>query len=266
MAAPAAMLGYSQVPFTLDTTFRTELTQRNMNSILIREDSKVIASGIMRFPGDMSDRAGALFQEDGSRDLSFANVAPMGGKITPWADRMYVGNGQGMRRLWLDGTLDASFNMVSAPYFSPIQGGDHHVYPDGRVLFSGTHQLSDAAHGFVGNYNLVWFSNQGYLDTTRVHKQGNGPIYRFGQYLDGGFLCSSNASVYEGQPVDKIFRVDSLGVLDTAFHSHVYLGRAYAFLPLPDGRMYAAGTFWRTDSPPESLWLVRFMPDGSDSS
>lgn len=127
-----------------------------------------------------------------------------GAKLVQWQDRYYVGASQTIRRIQPSGQQDMSFiEMNLGPYFSSLQGGDYHVYPDGRVLMSGTHTLSDVARGFVGNYNLVWFSNTGYLDTTRVHKRGNGPIYHFGQYADGGFLCSGNASMYEGQPVDR---------------------------------------------------------------
>ncbi|MBK7384237.1 MAG: T9SS type A sorting domain-containing protein [Flavobacteriales bacterium] len=260
----AATVTCGQWNFTVDPSFQTQITQQNVGSLLLNEDGTLIASGIMRFSGEMSDKRLARFNLDGARDETYYNSGLGGAKLVQWQDRYYVGASQTIRRIQPSGQQDMSFiEMNLGPYFSSLQGGDYHVYPDGRVLMSGTHTLSDVARGFVGNYNLVWFSNTGYLDTTRVHKRGNGPIYRFGQYADGGFLCSGNASMYEGQPVDKIFRVDSLGVLDTNFQSDVYLGRAVAFLPLPDGRMYAAGTFWRTDAPPESLWLVRFMPDGS---
>jgi hypothetical protein len=48
--------------------------------------------------------------------------------------------------------------MNDGPYFASLQGGDYHVFPDGRVLMSGSHQLSDTIRGFVG-YEPIWFTN-----------------------------------------------------------------------------------------------------------
>ena len=56
------------------------------------------------------------------------------------------------------------------------------MYPDGRVLVCGLHELSDSIRGYVGFYDLIWFSNQGYLDTTAHHRQGNG-IMQGGNFL-----------------------------------------------------------------------------------
>jgi hypothetical protein len=46
------------------------------------------------------------------------------------------------------------------------------VYPDGSILMSGLHSLYDTARGFVGLYNLIWFTNTGHLDTTKTHRTG----------------------------------------------------------------------------------------------
>jgi len=50
--------------------------------------------------------------------------------------------------------------------------------------------------------------------------------------------------------------------LDTTFQANVWWGGAYGFLPLEDGRVYAAGLF-RVEGLSDTLHLVRFMPDGS---
>src|SRR5204863_1045327 len=132
------------------------------------------------------------------------------------------------RRIWAtSGDNDGSFAVGSGsiPYFSPLQGGDYHVYPDGRVLMSGKHTLNDLAHGFVGNYNLIWFSNTGYLDTTRVHRKGDGVVWNFEELHGGGFILHCGCSVFEGVPVDLIFRTDADGIPDTTFHTGVFWGR-----------------------------------------
>lgn len=254
----------AQVPFALDTTFRTEIESQYMNSILVRPDNMVIVSGQIKFPGDLSFRSGALLNIDGTRNINFANVAHMSGKLTPWMDRIYSGNGQIVRRQYLNGDLDPSFiQMNSGPYFSSLQGGDYHVYPDGRVLMSGAHSLSDTERGFVGLYNLIWFTNTGYLDTTRVHRKGNGVVSFFNELVDRGFICSSTCTQFDGEVVDWIFRVDSDGVPDTTFRTRVNWGYATTFLPLADGRVYAGGRFRRAPMPNDTLRLVRFRTDGS---
>lgn len=262
MAAQVAMLSFPQVPFALDTTFRTSITEKNINSMVVLSDGRLYLSGRIRFPGDMSDRGGARIFSDGTQDTNFSGFTG-GGRITAWQDMYYVNNGL-VRRLDSEGMLDPSFILMNnGPYFSSLQGGDYHVYPDGRVLMSGAHVLDAPQHGMDGIYNLIWFSDQGYLDTTRMARRGNGAVYNFKELANGQFICDGNVSQFEGMSVDQVFRVYADGSPDTTFRTHVYMGKVWDFLPLSDGRVYAAGCFWRTDSPPESLWLVRFMPDGS---
>ncbi|MCC6938786.1 MAG: T9SS type A sorting domain-containing protein [Flavobacteriales bacterium] len=254
----------AQMPFALDTSFRTTIQDQYVNSLLVVQDGKVIISGNIRFPGDMSVRAGARLDPNGARDPSFPNVVYMGGKLVPWNDRVYSGNASIVRRHLFNGSLDPAFIMMnSGPYFLSLQGGDYHVYPDGRVLISGKHTLNDVARGFVGNYNLIWFSNTGYLDTTRVHRRGNGVLNRFKQLPDGGFIISGNCTQFDGEPVDAVFRTDADGVPDTTFHTGVYTGIVGSYLPLMDGRVYVGGRFKRWQAPQDTLLLVRFMHDGS---
>ena len=81
----------------------------------------------------------------------------------------------------------------------------------------------------VGIYNLIWFTNTGYLDTTKTHRYCNGVIYEIEEQADGKFLCSGTCTTYEGQPVSRIFRVHPDGALDTSFDSEVVGGRAVFF-------------------------------------
>ncbi|MFZ1694071.1 MAG: hypothetical protein WAT74_12800, partial [Flavobacteriales bacterium] len=113
----AASDAWPQEPFSLDLGFRTEIEVQNVNSILSLPDGDVIISGQIKFPGDISTRSGARLNPDGSRDLGFANVAYMGGKLVSWNDRIYQGNGNGVRRSWPDGTLDGGF-VINPPYVS----------------------------------------------------------------------------------------------------------------------------------------------------
>ena len=139
------------------------------------------------------------------------------------------------------------------------------MYPDGRTLLSGAHILSDSIRGFEGLYNLIWFSNTGYLDTTRTHRKGanNCAVYRFKELPNGQFICTSTCTQFEGKEVDWIFKVNADGTPDTTFRTGVFVGEALDFLPLSDGRVYVGGNFQRTAAPQDTLRLVRFLPDGS---
>lgn len=260
----AAGISFSQQPFDLDPGFQTSINTWYVASVAPLDDGKILVSGQVKFPGDVFFRSSTRLNPDGSKDVTYADVTYAGGKLTAWNGRYYAGNGPGVRRMWPDGSLDTSFILINdGPYFSALQGGDYHVFPDGRLLMSGAHHLSDSIRGFVGLYNLIWFSDQGYLDTTRIHRDANGVLYEIERLYDGGFICSGNASLLDGQPTGGwIFRVDSTGAVDTTFQTGVYWGEADVFLPLPDGRCYAGGNF-RIIGIPDTLKLVRFMPDGS---
>ncbi len=145
-----------------------------------------------------------------------------------------------------------------------MQGGDYHVYPDGRVLISGNHQLWDSIRGYVGRHQLIWLTNEGCLDTTQMHRTGgNCAVYRFKELPNGQFICSDTCNQFDGQEVDWIFRVNADGSVDTTFRTGVYIGEAFGYLPLDDGRVYVGGNFRRTEAPNDTLRLVRFLPDGA---
>ena len=262
-AATAAM---AQVPLSLDTTFQSTITEKNVNSLALLPNGDVLLSGRVRFPGDMSDRPLAKLDPQGTGIPAFP-FGYGGAKIRPWNGQFYVGGGT-VRRLLPSGLLDPTFiNMNTGPYFEYAAGGDYHVYPDGRILMSGTHTLSDTARGFVGNYDLIWFSNTGYLDTTMIHRRGTGALLHFKELPNGQFIGSGNITEWEGEQVDWIFRFNADGTTDTTFRTGVYVGSGIGFLGLPDGRVYVGGRFNRTQAPTDTLELVRFNTDGSlDSS
>jgi hypothetical protein len=178
-------------------------------------------------------------------------------------DQFYVGTGL-VRRLTAWGLIDPTFiHLNTGPYFLSGSGGDFHVFPDGHVLLSGTHMLSDSIRGFVGTYELIWFTNTGYLDTMRVHRNANGPIWAFKELPDGKFICSCSCTQYEGQPVSRVFRVHPDGALDTTFQSTITMGSIYAIEPLLDGRLLLGGNFRFSGSLQDTVRLARLLPDGT---
>ncbi|MBK9276078.1 MAG: T9SS type A sorting domain-containing protein [Flavobacteriales bacterium] len=159
--------------------------------------------------------------------------------------------------------MDTDFISLNAgPYFSTGQGGDYHVYPDGRVLMTGVHVLSDSIRGFEGFHSLVWFSNTGYLDTTATHRKCDNTIDLIHPLPDGKFLLSGWLNTYEGQPVGRIFRVHPDGALDSSFHTSIYWGMATDLLVQPDNKIVATGRFLMNGDP-DTLHLIRLFPDGA---
>ena len=266
----AATVALCQWNFRLDTSFRTTIVEKNVNHMHFLEDDRIFLSGRVKFPGDwlmMSERGGSCIFLNGQQDMDFPTFPQTtgGGAITPWVDgKFYVGTTT-VRRMMPNGLIDPSFIAPhTSPYFSTFFYGEYHVYPDGRVIITGGHNLTDSIRGFVGRYNLIWFSNEGYLDTTRVHRKGaNCWVGRLAELPNGQFICTSNCTEFEGKEVDWVFRVNADGTPDTTFRSGVYVGDVKSFLPLTDGRVYAGGNFQRTEASQDTLRLVRFMPDGS---
>jgi hypothetical protein len=256
----------AQWSFELDTTFRTTIVDQNVNALHILQDGKIFLSGRMRFPGDMNVRSSARLFSSGQRDLTFPTFPQTTGgeKILPWFNgKFYVSNGL-PRRMLQDGLIDPSFGPLGiGPYFQPSTTGDYHVFPDGRVLISGSHLLSDSIRGFEGYYELIWFTNTGYLDTTRTHRNANGPIWEFKELPDGKFICSCSCTQYEGQPVSRLFRVHADGALDTSFQSDVVLGNIYEFEAMDNGSIWVGGNYRRSVVPQDTIRLARFLANGS---
>ena len=259
-----AGVAMSQAPFDLDTTYRTGITRQHVNSLLPLSDGRMVISGRMRFlEFPLNDKLLARLDVDGVLDPSFNTSNLGGGKLTPWNNIFYVATAQTVRRILADGTQDPSFiEMNMDPYFSSGQGGDYHVYPDGRVVMSGLHLLSDTVRGFEGFYSLVWFANTGYLDTTRIHRYCDNTIDFIHQLPDSAFLLSGWLNTYEGQPVGRIFRVQPGGALDPNFHTDIHWGQAYDLQVQDDGKIVAVGLFLVTGVT-DTLHMIRLLPDGS---
>lgn len=258
-----AAIVVAQQPFDLDPSFRTTISEVYVSSAARMPDGKLLVSGEMKFGSGLTYYLMRL-NSDGSRDMSFPYVGAGGGRITPWSDRYYVSTAQTLRRLTPAGLLDPTFQHLNDnPEFSSGQGGDYHVYPDGSVVITGDHIVNVPDSGWSGFYSLIWFNNDGTLDLTRQPRQGNGSISLIVSQPDGRFLLSGPTTVWEGAPTPSIFRVHADGSLDTSFTCAMGWGEAASMTVLEDGRILVSGLFKTEFSSPDSLHLVRLMPDGS---
>jgi len=257
-----AAMAFAQQPFDLDESFRTTLTEVYVSSMTLMPDAKLLVSGEMKFGSGLTYYLMRL-NNDGSRDMSFPYVGAGGGKITPWNDRYYVGTSHLLRRLTPLGLLDNSFQSLNDnPEFSSGQGGDYHVYPDGSVVITGYHIVNVPDSGWQNIYCLIWFNNDGTLDLTRQPRYGNGTINLIVPQPDGKFLLSGSCTTWEGQPTPQLFRVHADGTLDESFQSEVAWGEAQGITVLSDGRLIVSGLMKTQFSSPDTLHLVRLMPDG----
>ena len=255
----------AQAPLALDTTFRCGFNDQNVNSILPLDDGTILLSGQIRYPETLTFtfRGSVKVDHNGGRVNSFPGppFSSGGGELTRWGDKIYVATGATVRRLLGSGLLDPSFiRMNDDPIFTSAAGGDYHVYPDGRVLMTGWHQVrrTDGTWGF---YNLIWFTDSGYVDTTRTPRACSGVVELIQMEPDGQFLCFYTGNEYEGQITNgRIFRINADGALDTTLQSRV-TGTVKSLLPLDDGRFYATGSFNKVGVS-GTIRLARFLPNG----
>lgn len=263
LALGASDAALPQQPFDLDPTFQTGIEYINVNDVWPLPDGSLIVAGQTRVPADPIGfvRLGVKLNPDGSFDPSFATTC-ISDKIIPWGTGFYAECGTTPRRFLMDGNFDPGFDALWAdPLFNPGDGADYHLYPDGSVLLSGSHSLYDTTHGFTGLHSLIWFTNTGRLDTTKIHRKSDDVIFRFTETTDGSFICGGPMSTYEGHPVGHVIRVFPDGELDTTFNCTMNWGWPVLIKPLSDGRVFLFGAF-KFVGDPDTLSLVRLLPNG----
>lgn len=262
----ATSAGHGQTAWILDTNFRSPFEWGGVADIEFRPEG-LLVSGEWKYLNDAMNwpRRNTYLSETGEYDIG-AQVGGGGGMMGPWGDRFYVRNGQGViRKFYWPLQTDYSFNMNSL-FASTTHGGDFHVYPDGKVLMTGSHDLWNVTDtSFMGSqFCLVRWDTTGLPDPTFQHRQcANGIIQKILQLPDGKFLCSGGQGIYDGHPVGHILRLHPDGELDTAFHTLIDYGIALDYYFYPDGRILCSGYFHTPEMPDDTLQLIRLLPDGS---
>lgn len=266
VALLAASTGHGQLAWVMDTTFRSPFEWGGVSDIEFRPNGLWV-SGEWKYLNDVNyPRYSAVLDENGARITSFQNAGG-GGMMAPWGeDRFYVRNAQGLiRKFYSDGSIDGSFN-IETIFSSSNHGGDFHVYPDGKVLMTGSHDLwSLADTSFQGpQYCLVRWDSTGLPDPTFQHRQClSGIVRKIWPLPDGKFLLAGVQNIYDGQPVGHVLRVHPDGSIDTTFHTTIDYGYATDQYLYPDGRMLLTGWFRTPELPGDTVELIRLLPDGT---
>lgn len=262
----ATSAGHGQTAWVLDTSFRSTFEWGNVNDIEFRPEG-ILVSGQWKYLNDAMNwpRRITYLSETGQHDIA-AQVGGGGGMMAAWGDRFYVGTGQGIvRKYYSDLETDYGYNTNTA-FENTTHGGDFHVYPNGKVLKTGSHGMYSLADtSLLGwGYCLVRCDTTGMPDTTFTHRQcTNGFLQKILELPDGKFLCSGGQDTYDGHPVGNIMRVHPDGELDTAFHTLIDYGVALDYYFYPDGRILCSGYFHAPEMPDDTLQLIRLLPDGS---
>lgn len=255
----------AQSPLAVDPSFQLAgMDAFNINDIECLPDGKVVVSGLLHKPGEMSDYTVYRLLPDGSIDTTFNRWGGgAGGRIHPWNDQYYVQAQQGIARLDTNGSRDFSFLPGASPFFAFGQGGDSYVYPDGRVLFSGLMSIYDADTNFAGLAALVRFMTDGLLDPSFPPRFADGPVYHIAPLSSGKFLLNGPLDEYDGHPVDGLFRVHADGSMDTTFSfPYESYSEIWQVLELADGKLLLAGSALPPGAT-DTMNLVRIHPDGA---
>lgn len=254
----------------IDTNFFVGTGASNIiNKVNIQSTGKIILSGdFQTFNGVSKKRIVRLFQ-NGAVDTTFNSGLGVEGPVRASAlqqnDKLIIGglfnsyhNTQikNLARLNADGTIDQTFNTGAGPNNEIIE---IFLQKDNRILIT----------GFFSKYNNVSFNGflrlnaDGSIDTNFVIGSGtNLSPDCFAQQKNGNILIGGSFLKYKGLNVNKLFRVDISGSLDTTFNTGLISGNVNELLVLPDDKIIVAGTFTSINGRPANR-IARLHSNGT---
>lgn len=247
----------------------------SIHAVEIGADGKVIIGGSFLTYGGVSGRGLVRILANGSRDGSFSvgtgvdtriqeiKALPNGKTYIGGAFGAYQGLAHGnFLRIDTSGAADASFS-IGVGFNNEITGLD--AYSNGDVLLGG---FFNRFQGNVISQPVKLLAN-GQQDTT--FNQGGSGTNQLIEVIriqpDDKVLIGGTVTLYNGQPVGRLFRIHPNGQLDTTFRIGSGFGGPVITLDLTsDGRIVVGGSFTMFNGQPFNR-IVRLMPDGSlDSS
>ena len=230
---------------SLDTNFNSAITQ-GVQKITVQNDGKIIIGGF--FSGNI-----ARLNTDGSIDETFdigtGFDEGVEGLSTQEDGKILVGGRfssyQGVSanriiRLNTDGTRDTSFNIGTA-FNSTVY--DFVIQDDGKIVLVGTFENYQG----VSANRIIRLNSNGGRDTGFSIGTGfNNDVNTLAIQDDGKILVGGSFGEYNGNPVNKIIRMNQDGSKDDSFNIGTGFsdwGPVYSLALQNDGKIIVGGQF-----------------------
>ena len=260
--------GFSQgkiAKITLDGLLNASFNQNGagfdntVSRIAVAPDGKIVVGGVFNTFNGINRRRVARLNADGSLDTNF-NYVPAENNTNVWDVKVQsdgkvivsdslspagtVINRRDVKRLNTDGSLDASFGVVSFSSYGTVY--DVLPLPDGKILIGGNF---DAVNE-VPRDTLARLNADGTVDTS--FNAGNIPCCGVAAVF--AIALQSNGKILIGGNFGML-RLNTDGSIDSTaqFNSYNFSGRVWAIVVQPDGKILVG-----SDS-----GIVRFNTDTS---
>lgn len=241
-----------------DTTFNTIDQGRGIDvggwiySITQLPNNNYVVAGRLSSVHDYLNRKIAIIKPDGSLDENFNSGTGMtGGNIvftTAYrSDGKIIAGGQftnyngnsakNLVLLNMDGSIDNTFNCAT--------GANDEVkvvaaQSDNKILVGG---YFTAYHGFSQG-RITRLTQFGYIDNSFNSGSGfNGIVYDIKVLTDGKILVAGGFTTYNGQPCDRLVRLNSDGSIDPTFSTGGISASVTNISIASDGKIAIAGGF-----------------------
>ena len=229
-------------------------------------DGKFLIVGNVTTIGGFSTPYIARLNSDGSRDTTFVDpgVSSVVNQIIPLPDGKFVLTGGfstigGVERLRIarlnaDMTLDESFDAGLA---APVGVGRGALMPDGKIV------IGISGSSSAGIYRL---NTDGAIDNTFTPPTTNASTISRVVYDEHSnkLYVLGNFTTVESGTRRLVMRLNLNGSLDTSFQAvSLGTGTLYHVLPLPDGKLYIAGTALNSGGETGRNYVARLNADGT---
>jgi len=267
-------------PAFIDDDFKPVLAGANatVSRTLVQPDGKILVAGTMHQVNGVNKNGIARFNADGSLDTSFNTKSGSSGSITAIGlqsdGKIIIGgnftiyDGQtvgSIARLNANGSFDATFNSAGIYQTTGANSSisDLTVLSDNKIVIGGN----------FTNYNgttinrLARLNPNGDIDTAFFVGTGaNSTVSAIKQYPGGKILIAAGATNYNGTTVNRFFRLNSDGSLDSGFTvGTMTTGTVSTFTVLSDGKIMVGGNFTNYSGTTKN-GMARLNADGSDDT
>ena len=267
----------TQTAGNVDTNFVTSATGLYIRSIAVQPDGKIVIGGSITNVNGQPRNYIARLNADGSLESTNTfnpGTGPddqvLGITVQPDGKLVISGyftnvNGQArsyIARLNADGSLESTntFNASAnaVPYGVLLQ-------PDGKLVLYG---LFSTVNGQTRN-GIARVNSDGSLESTNTFNIGTGAnneVDGAALQADGKILVSGFFSTFNGQPRNRLVRLNSDGSVESTntfnIGSGPNVGRCWSLVPQPDGKILVEGEYTTFNGQPRSH-IARLNADGS---